>query len=200
MKIWKFFIVLVTLHPSVLMAKQGGGQGFFVSPALFYMQESQKIATTSAKGTTEVTTTILNTTMGYAVGNGLLLGLKYYDEQRDTEYETANDIGKAEVKVRGIGPTVGYEFGAFKLTATLFVLDDPKRTEKDGNKTIYSEGSGQIVDALYMFDVGSIGVGPQLSLIEMTYKREEVNGTENTTFKSRTDRLLLPSVAFWFSF
>lgn len=199
MNIWKALIVLAAFYPHHLLAKQGG-QGFFVSPALFYMQEEQTVETTTTKGKAETTTMILNATVGYAVGNGLLLGLKYYDGQVDTEVGSGSTIGKAEVKVQGIGPTIGYEFGPFKLAATFFILDDPKRTEKDGEKTVYSEGTGQIFDALYMFDVGSIGIGPQLSMIDMTYKRQEVDGVENTTFKSRSDMLLLPSVAFWITF
>ncbi len=195
MKWARLLLICFFLQPSTLLAKKAANS-FFFNPAAFYSNRELDYRTNSSKNKYKEATTYLNLNAGYGFGNGFLLGLKYYNEQ----VETNDNSTTAEVSITGWGPAVGWDFEQLKLMAGLFMIEGPRRIERDGPKTVYSEGDGIIYDAMYLFDVGNVGIGPQLSLVTLTYDKKEVNGVSDATFKSRKDTLILPSVSLFVSF
>lgn len=195
MKWTRLLLICFFLQPSTLLAKKAS-DAFFFNPAAFYSSRELDYRTTTSKNKYKEDTTYLNLNAGYGFGSGFLLGLKYYNEQVETNDSSTN----AEIDITGWGPAIGWDFEQLKLMAGLFVIEGPKRIERMGQKTVYSEGDGIIYDAMYLFDVGNVGIGPQLSLVTLTYSKKEVSGVDDTTFKSRKDTLLLPSVSLFVSF
>ena len=60
------------------------------------------------------------------------------------------------------------------------VLSEPYKQDKINN-IIYSQGSGTMFDAMYLIDVGGWFIGPQLSWIQVKYKR--YSSTENNNLE-----------------
>lgn len=197
MKFSAYALIFISLFCGQSVFAKGLKDGPFVNPSLFYSKESLDYRTTSTQSKGSDSATYLNANVGYGLANGFAFGVKYYDETHDYSDNSNND---ENVHVTALGPLIGYAIDQFRITACAFVLDDPKRTEKTTSKVKYSEGSGTIYDAAYLFDLGSVAVGPQLSLINLSYTRREVNGTDDTTFKSRHDSRILPSVSLNLSF
>ena len=142
---------------------------------------------------------IINLSAGYSLGNGFIVGGKYYSEVNSSETtDFDGDTSDGETQYSTMGIMAGYNYDAFLVMGSYLLLDPPKSTTTDseGDETGYSEGSGFILDFSYMFDVGGFQVGPQVSYISFTYEKYESNGTEDTNFVSRTDSKLQPQFAF----
>lgn len=195
MKWARLLLLCFFMQPTTLLAKKASNT-FFFNPAAFYSSRELVYETNTSKNKYKEATTYLNMNAGYGFGNGFLLGLKYYNEQ----VESDDNSVAAEINIAGWGPAIGWDFERLKVMAGLFMIEGPKRVERDGPKVVYSDGDGIIYDVMYLFDVSNMGIGPQLSLVTLSYDKREVNGVDDVAFKKRRDSLLLPSVSLFVSF
>lgn len=195
MKWVHLLLFCIFMQPTTILAKKAS-DSFFFNPAAFYSNRELTYETSTSESRHKEATTYLNMNLGYGFGSGFLLGVKYYNEQ----IESDDNAAAPEINITGWGPAIGWDFEQLKLMAGLFIIEGPKRMERIGAKAVYSGGNGIIYDAMYLFDVGKAGIGPQLSLVTLTYDKREVNGVTDVMFKKRKDSLLLPSVALFVSF
>ena len=132
------------------------------------------------------------------MGNGFVVGIKYYQETWGREFTTSSDT----VERSTMGLMGGYNFDAFLVQASYLAIDPPaeKTAEDDGSEKTYKDGSGMIFDFMYMFDIGGFQFGPQISYIQFDYSKwEDENGGEiigGETLVERSDSWIKPQFAF----
>jgi hypothetical protein len=174
----------------------GQGEGVYLQAGLFYYSEKVDVKSSSSeqsRGTS--TTTNLNITGGYQFGNALSLGLKYYDETSDAHTGWfSNSSATPNSETTAIGPMVGFLFGKLLAQGCYMALQAP---EKSTGSFKYSGGSGYIVDAMYLFDLGGWSFGPQFSLIHFEYKKTFTNGIETDSEFATTEEYVVPYFSFY---
>lgn len=125
------------------------------NPSFFYYQREEKTGASS----NEFNQTIINLKLGYLGAGGLYLGIAYDMESR--EYgSTAADEDRDS-----LGATLGYMSGGWSILGTYYFQSEFEDYD----------GTGYSVDLGYIFNLGSIGIGPLLSYRHFEY--DEQNGT-----------------------
>jgi hypothetical protein len=141
---------------------------------------------------------ILNGSLGYSLGGGLLAGAKFYRD--GSAYADITNDAESETTDFALGIMVGYTFDQFLFQFSyLGLLSDLERTRTSDNGNdvrVHSDGSGFILDAMYMFDLSGFSFGPQLSYISIEYNKYVINDVEQTDFVNRTETWVKPQFAF----
>lgn len=126
----------------------------------------EEIKSTSNDGSSSkstIATTNLNAVGGYGVGNGLALGLKYYNEVNQNGWQlTADSKSDPISETTALGPMLGFRMGNLAVFASYLAIQTPEKISKSQK---YAGGSGYIVDLMYMIDMGGWAFGPQFSIV-----------------------------------
>lgn len=171
------------------------GEGLLVNLGLTYKTSSTKTVYSGTQedqsSEREGTEIILNFSGGYSLGNGMLAGIKYYNtaegsKSGDDKFDTERDA---------LGFMAGYNFDSFLAQFSYMALTPPsiKASTNNGNDTVeYKEGRGYIFDFMYMFKIGGVFFGPQISYVSFTYEKLLTNDVEVEEFESYTETDLIP--------
>lgn len=186
----------------------GMSEGFYVNLGLSY--DSYSNSETTDPGTGEETDSrtssdlLTNFSGGYSLGNGFLIGAKYY--AITTSWNTEAADGTTAEGTYGwstMGVLGGYVHNEFLFQFSYLLLDPPsyKQTWDNGNNEIeYKDGSGWILDFMYMLGSSNFKFGPQLSYVRFEYSVRDVNGTEDPEFVSLVESWIVPQFAITATF
>lgn len=159
---------------AVLFISSNASAAIVFNPSVFYYTREEK------PGNTEFNQQIINLKLGYLDTSGLYLGVAYDMESR--EYGS----GATDQDRDSLGATVGYISGGWQILGSYYFKSELEDYE----------GTGYAVDLGYVFNVGSIGIGPLLSYRHWEY--DEQNGaTVNPKVEHNN---VLPSIQFYFVF
>ncbi|MES2770179.1 MAG: hypothetical protein V4596_13620 [Bdellovibrionota bacterium] len=161
---------------AVLFLSSTASATIIFNPSIFYYTRDEKQGSTTS---TEFNQQIINLKLGYTSGQGLYLGVAYDMESR--EYGS----GATDQDRDSLGATIGYVSGGWQLLGTYYFQSELEDYE----------GTGYVIDIGYIFNVGSIGIGPLLSYRHWEY--DEQNGASVTSLEHNN---VLPSVQFQFTF
>ena len=167
------FIWTVYLAPQRLTANAG----LFINPAVHYHTEDLESKYQWGDSNEYRYNTILNTTLGYNLGDGLLFGLKYLHDIYETDnvpFWEENSGSSDKITSNVVGAGVG--FFVDKLSFFISILSNPYR-KNTMTQVVHSKGSGTMIDMIYLIDLGGFYIGPQLSWINIKYKKYD--GEEN---------------------
>lgn len=141
------------------------------NPSVFYYTREDR----NGSGVTEFNQQIFNLKLGYVSPQGLYLGAAYDMESRE------HGSGAADTDRDSLGATIGYISNGWQILGTYYFQSDYEE----------EEGTGYSVDLGYVFNLGSIGIGPLLSYRHFTYD-EDGSDLEHKN--------LLPAIQFQFTF
>lgn len=176
-------------------ARGGGGSGFYIDETFFPVYVNRNDMESFTPGdTTQVATESgvgadMRTTLGYTFSNQLVVGLTYNYYSLTTTRAAVNggSDGLSEKTSKSeYGPTIGYDFGNFRMLLTYFLSAskqmDRKNTDSTetttGDVTIKNtNGSGFQLTMGYSFSFGSnFEIGPSLVYRTVSYaKQSKVN-------------------------
>lgn len=170
-------------------------EGVFFQAGLLY--STRNIESTSNDGSSSkstIATTNLNAVGGYGVGNGLALGLKYYNEVNENGWQlTADSKSDPISETTALGPMLGFRMGNLAVFASYLAIQTPEKISKSQK---YAGGSGYIVDLMYMIDMGGWAFGPQFSIINFEYAKFYLNGVESQDDRDLKEQFLYPYFSF----
>ena len=176
-------------------------EGVYFNPAFSYRTEESTTKLDGGENTYERTHTLLNIGLGYGMGNGLLLGLKYFSdkvEAHSVPFWEDNPGDPAVLETTAIGGSVGFMVDELSLFVSIMAVQAPKRVDEPNNIE-YSEGGGTMIDAIYFADMGSWFLGPQLTWRSFDYKSykntEDDNDQTADAFISRSESIIEPYIS-----
>lgn len=180
------FSVLLTLSSGSVLAQDGSGLSF--SPALSYFSYEDRGGNPSS--VSREAGTMLDLRLGYNFSSSIYLGVNYMtNNYRDEGISTASDDN-----VTGIGPQIGFFTGGWHLMFTYYV-----QTELRPSAAVrFSGGTGTQFDLGYRWMMGSWGLGPYLSMRNLTYSKQQTNGADVTMTENRQWNRFYPYIAIWF--
>lgn len=179
---------LASLSGTTAFAK---GDKSFVSAAIT-KTEDESVADDS-RGKDAVT--ILNLGAAISVGSGVAVGLKYFDYSQDGKF-----LDDENLVISGYGPMVGYmhDSGLYINAAYLF---SASKTYKSGGSKSTFKGTGYVIDAGKIWDVGSsFGVGIAVSQSKITYKSATIAGHEGDLHGEWSDSSFYPYLSLFLFF
>lgn len=137
------------------------------------------------------------------------IGLKYLQgsvEQRVSNSSNSSSTTSTET-FSGPGLTLGASVNEWVAHASFLVGAQKKITDKvsafgssASSGTRYPAKTGTILDLGYGFKVGSVRVGPLLSLLHMDYKKRILDGQTETLPSKESDDFIMPHFALWMDF
>ena len=180
---YRILLGLAMLSFGTAAVADTAGEGFFFAPTLLYYDIEYEEGDSEA----EETRTDLDISLGYSFGN-LMLGGKYYNSEIDT--------GSNEVNSTAIGAVIGFEHKAFKLLGSYNFVNVEKEYDEPDLK--YSDGTGIIIEMMYIVEFGNWGFGPKLFYKNFTYDEQTLNGQKVEGFDGRDEKEIFPFLAFYF--
>lgn len=150
--------------------------GFVFNPSAFYYSQNEEQGGTES----EYSMQVLNFKLGHVSATGLYLGAVYDMESRKYG-SSASDTDRDS-----LGATIGYVTGGWQFLGTYFLKSELEQME----------GTGYAIEIGYVFNVGSVGIGPLLSYRHWEY--DENDGVAMTSNFEQSN--LYPSVQFQFTF
>lgn len=144
------------------------------NPSVFYYTREEKPANT------EFNQQIINLKLGYISAQGLYLGAAYDMESREF------GSGATDQDRDSLGATIGYVSGGWQILGTYYFQSELEDYE----------GTGYAIELGYVFNVGSVGIGPLLSYRHWEY--DEQNGASVNPAVEHNN--ILPSIQFQFVF
>lgn len=183
--------VFTLMSQNANAARGGGGGGFFIDETFFPVYVNRNDVESFNPGdTTQVATESgvgadMRTTLGYTFSSQLVVGLTYNYYSLTTTRAAVNGgsdgLNEKTTKAE-YGPTIGYDFGNFRMLLTYFMSAtkqlDRKNTDPTnatvGDVTIKNtSGSGFQLTMGYSFSFGSsFEVGPSLVYRNVSYAKQ----------------------------
>ena len=138
------------------------------------------------------------------------VGLKYLQgsiEENSSDSRTGASAVATET-FSGPGLTLGYSNMEWVVHGTYLIGAQKKLSNKLSNSSGASTSSGErypakvatIIDVGYGFKVGSLRIGPLLSVLHMDYKERYVNGSKESLSSKESDDFIMPHFALWMDF
>lgn len=168
--------IVFSLLATLFVASSASAMVVF-NPSVFYYTRDEKQGSST---NTKFEQQIINLKLGYADTSGLYLGIAYDMESR------VYGSGVSDQDRKSLGGTIGYVTGGWQFLGTYYF-----KSELEDYK-----GTGYAVDVGYIFNIGSVGIGPLLSYRHWEY--DEQNGVSLTNKLEHNN--ILPSIQFQFSF
>lgn len=200
-------VSLFTFATQNAKAARGGDGGFFIDETFFPVYVNRNDMESFNPGdTTQVATESgvgadFRTTLGYTFTSQLIVGLTYnmYSLTTTRAAVSGGSDGLSEKTSKSeYGPTLGYNFGNFRMLLTYFLSATKQLDRKNvdsteattGDVTIKnSEGSGFQLSMGYSFRFGSsFDIGPSLVYRNVSYKKQsKVNRLSSAEDYAETD-------------
>jgi hypothetical protein len=147
------------------------------NPSAFYYMRDDDGTNSNARFTQQIT----NLKLGYLDSSGLYLGIAYDMESRQYNSSTVSDEDR-----KSTGATIGYESGGWSILGTYYFTSELEAYD----------GNGWTADLGYVFNMGSIGIGPLLS-----YRHWEYDKKNGASVNPKVQQVnFLPSIQFQFVF
>ena len=176
-------------------------EGLYLNPAFSYRTEESTNKLDWGETTYESTHTLLNIGFGYGMGNGLLLGIKYFNdkvEAHSNPFWEDNPEDPAVLETTAVGGSVGFMVDELSFFVSIMAVQAPKRVDGPNNIE-YSGGSGTMIDGIYFADMGAWFLGPQLTWRSFDYKSykntEDDNDQVEDVFISRSESVIEPYIS-----
>lgn len=150
--------------------------GFVFNPSVFYFHQAEKQGASESESTIQ----LINLKFGYAAPSGLYLGAAYDMESRKYGSSAADEDRNS------LGATIGYVSGGWQFLGTYFLSSEFEQMD----------GTGYSIEIGYVFQVGSVGIGPLLSYRQWEY--DENNGVAMANKQEQTN--IWPSIQFQYAF
>lgn len=147
------------------------------NPSVFYYTRDEKQGSTT---NTKFEQQIFNFKLGYEDTSGLYLGIAYDMESR------VYGSGVSDQDRKSLGGTLGYMSNGWQIMGTYYFKSDLEDYE----------GNGYVIDLGYVFNMGSLGIGPLLSYRHWEYDKQ--NGASVNPKLEHNN--VLPSIQFAFTF
>lgn len=167
--------LLLSIFSLMLITSEASANIIF-NPSIFYYTREE----TSGGTPTEFNQQIINLKLGWTQGSGLYLGVAYDMESREF------GSGATDQDRDSLGGTIGYMSDGWKLFGTYYFSSELEDYE----------GTGYAIDLGYIFNLGSIGIGPMLSYRHWEYDEQNGVALANTLEHNN----VLPSIQFQFTF
>lgn len=186
-------VSLLTANPA--QARGGGGMGFVTNLDLSY-SNLESVAEAPATNTTKETNILYDLNLGYAMSNGLYLGLIYFSRTVD---QSGTAITASTPTLTGYGPSVGYmASNGFFVTGHYILSASLEKLDAAGSK--FDKGSGIQADLGYQMNVsGAFSVGVLLTYRSLNFTNFNDGTTDYSTFKFK-DTTMYPQVRMGFMF
>lgn len=173
-------------------ATAAGADKSFLSAAITKTEDVGR--TNSSKS--EDLVTILNLSVGFAVGSGVTLGLKYLDYSQDDKL-----LEDENLVISGYGPMVGYMHANGFYGQFSYLMSTAKTYRHNGDKTTYEGKSGYVLDVGKVWDVGSsFGIGVALAKTQATYDEASESGEATDLSGEWSDSSLYPYLSLFLFF
>lgn len=208
MKRWLLALLLFgTMEPLVQ------AQGLTGDLALFYMNDSGERSLTDNNDqpyTLKTKTNYTFTAFGFCYRmDWFCIGLKYLQgsiEERTSDSSSSASLTTTET-FSGPGIKLGASVNEWVVHATYLIGAKKRITDKLSNGfsssstgVTYPAQSATLIDLGYGFKVGSVRVGPLLSVLHMDYKKRTYNGATETLPSKESDDFIMPHFAIWMDF
>ena len=178
---------------------EGAEDGWYINPALFYLDSEITYQPQWTGSELDAEWVKLNLSAGYSMAGGLLLGLKYYNDK----YTEGSGANKEVTEITALGAGVGFRVEELALQVSVMALQAPERTDTRTDLTL-SDGTGTMVDLMYLADLGGWYLGPQLTYRSFEYKKMESDNSSLATavsaFTKATETHIEPYICFFFVF
>ncbi len=204
---------LVALMLIGMIEAQAWAQGMTGEIALFYMNDSGSRSFTDNNDqpyTLKTKTNYTFTALGFCYRmDWFCIGLKYLQgsmEEKTSDSSSSGSLTTTET-YSGPGITLGASVNEWVAHATYLIGAQKRITDKVSNGfssastgTRYPAQSATLLDLGYGFKVGSVRVGPLLSVLHMDYKKRILNGATETLPSKESDDFIMPHFAIWMDF
>lgn len=201
---WAFVLLL---EPVALAEVLTGELG------LFYMNDNTVRSLTDTNGdpyTLKTKTTYTFTALGFCYRiDWICVGLKYLQgtiEERSSDSSSSVSWTTTET-FTGPGLTLGASVDEWVIHGTYLISAQKKIGDKVSNGSSststgvrYPAKSATVIDLGYGFKVGSVRIGPLLSILHMDYKKRIYNGVTETLPAKESDDFIMPHFALWMDF
>jgi hypothetical protein len=181
--------------------------------ALFYMNDGGTRSLTDNNDepyTLKTKTNYTFTALGFCYRlNWFCIGLKYLQGSVETRSSNSNSntsITTTE-SYSGPGVTLGASVNEWVAHATFLIGGQKRITDKVDNGfssastgVRYPAQSATLLDLGYGFKIGSVRVGPLLSILHMDYKKRIYNGNTESLPSKESDDFIMPHFALWVDF
>jgi hypothetical protein len=181
--------------------------------ALFYMNDSGVRSLTDSNDepyTLKTKTNYTFTALGFCYRmDWFCIGLKYVQgsiEERSSNSNSNSSLTSTET-YSGPGISLGASVDEWVAHATFLIGGQKKITDKISNQfsssstgTRYPAQTATLLDLGYGFKIGSVRVGPLLSVLHMDYKKRIYNGATETLPSKESDDFIMPHFAVWMDF
>ncbi|WP_141733078.1 hypothetical protein [Oligoflexus tunisiensis] len=181
--------------------------------ALFYMNDSGVRSLTDNNDepyTLKTKTNYTFTALGFCYRmDWFCIGLKYLQggvETRASNSTSSTSVTSTET-FSGPGVTLGASVNEWVAHATFLIGGQKRVNDKVDNGfsssttgVKYPASSATLLDLGYGFQVGSVRVGPLLSVLHMDYKKRIYNGTTESLPSKESDDFIMPHFALWVDF
>jgi hypothetical protein len=188
-------------------------QGMTGEIALFYMNDSGVRSLTDNNDepyTLKSKTNYTFTALGFCYRmDWFCIGLKYLQssiEEKNSDSRSNASLTTTE-SYTGPGITLGASVNEWVAHATFMIGAQKRITEKvstsfssSSTGVRYPAQSATLLDLGYGFKVGSLRVGPLLSVLHMDYKKRIYNGVTETLPSKESDDFIMPHFALWMDF
>lgn len=188
-------------------------QGLTGEIALFYMNDGGVRSLTDNNDqpyTLKTKTNYTFTALGFCYRmDWFCIGLKYLQgsiEERTSDSSSSASLTTTET-YSGPGITLGASVNEWVAHATFLIGAQKRITDKISNGFSssstglrYPAQSATLLDLGYGFKVGSVRVGPLLSVLHMDYKKRINNGATETLPSKESDDFIMPHFALWMDF
>ncbi len=188
-------VATVSLFTATSAQAKGGGMGFVTNLDLSY-SSSEVVTTvpvaTPPETTDKQTSIVYDLNLGYAMSNGLYLGLIYFSR-------TVDQAGASVPTLTGYGPSVGYmASNGFFVTGHYILSASSEKLNAAGAK--FDKGSGIQADLGYQMNVsGAFSVGVLLTYRSLNFTNYNDGTTDDSTYKQK-DTNIYPQLRLGFMF
>lgn len=137
-------------------------------------------------------------------------GIKYLDGSVELESSNSSD-GSTSVNIEnfhGPGLTLGYSGAELIVHLTWLISAEKKLTDRTSSRAGSSLETSQrfpakaprVIDLGYGFKLGSVRVGPLLSILHMEYTNKIADGQTQALAQKESDDFIMPHFALWLDF
>ena len=137
-----------------------------------------------------------------SLAGGLLLGVKYFSEEKSTSPQGSSGDSVTET-VTAAGVTVGFKMEQLVLQVSVMGLQPPKYTNNISDISL-SDGSGTILDLMYLADLGGWYLGPQVTWRSFEYKKyvdkNDPDSSASEAFTKATEVYIEPYLSVFITF
>lgn len=201
----KFHVCLLSTLGVLASTPAFGEQGsWFLNPSLLYQSSDVTFQPESSGSGGEGEWVKLNVAAGASVGGGLLLGVKYFNEKQSQKSSSGSSQTTENIsEVTALGVSFGFQVNELVLMVSVMAIQAPVRTNNISEITL-SEGSGTILDVMYLTDLGGWSVGPQLTWRSFDYEKmedkDDPDSNQVQSFSKASETWIEPYLAIMINF